>query len=305
MNIILTGVTGFIGSRIALYLVGAGNTVIGIKRRSSSLNRLEKHKNLHLCDVEDGIESILNGIARPVDVVIHCATEYGRSAETFADLYSANVIYPLTLMNAAVKKNLAIFVNLDTFFCKTENNYKYLSNYIQSKQQFKEIGVRYSEAGNLKFLNIGLEHVYGPGDGEGKFITTLITDLVLNKPVIPLTEGAQLRDFVFIDDVCSAIETIVRKSIESKVVGFEHYEVGSGEAISIRHLAMLAKEIAGSSSLLDFGAIPYRENEIMFSKAKPTALQAFGWKNTHCLDDGLKSTIEHIKKINYSKANAG
>jgi hypothetical protein len=43
----------------------------------------------------------------------------------------------------------------------------------------------------------------------------------------------------------------------------------------------------------------------MFSKAKPTVLQAFGWKNTHCLDDGLKSTIEHIKKINYSKANAG
>lgn len=294
MHILVTGVTGFVGSRLAERLVQAGHTVTGIKRRTSSIIRIQQHSRLKLHDVEDGVSQIFNRLASPLDAVIHTATQYGNTGETYANLFKANVLFPADLLTYAISQGVRVFVNTDTFFCKASSQYEYLQNYVKTKQMFREIGKEFAEAAETVFINLSLEHVYGPGDGPQKFVTRLLRELMANKPSIALTEGSQRRDFVFVDDVAAAAEFVLLNFERLDSARFQHYEIGTGVSISLRDFVKCAKEITRSTSELRFGAIPYREHEIMESKADQYALQKLGWHPKIELKEGLLQTINSL-----------
>ena len=55
----------------------------------------------------------------------------------------------------------------------------------------------------------------------------------------------------------------------------------------------LSKSITGNTvTRLDFGAVPYRANELMDSKTDISALKALGWRPEISLEDGIRMTIE-------------
>ena len=83
----LTGATGYLGSHLAEALLHKGYSVIALKRKTSSLRRLEAAiPRMTLLDVE-GIEfeSVFNKYGK-VDAVIHCATSYGRNGESASQI---------------------------------------------------------------------------------------------------------------------------------------------------------------------------------------------------------------------------
>ena len=67
----------------------------------------------------------------------------------------------------------------------------------------------------------------------------------------------------------------------------------TGNPISIKELMLLLKDMIGSSSELNFGAIPYRNNELMISKSDNTDLLKLGWEPKYNLIDGLMETLEN------------
>jgi len=223
-----------------------------------------------------------------VDVIVHCATDYGRKNTDSYHIVEANLLLPLQLLEFGRKNKVKAFVNTDTILDKGVNTYSL------SKGQFKEWLLALSS--NIICCNIALEHFYGPGDDPTKFVSYIISELNNRVPFLELTPGYQERDFIHVDDVAEAMFLIINHCIKLEP-GFYDYEIGTGNPISIRHLVEMIKELSGNNiTELRFGAISYRANEVMKCVCNTKAITALGWTSKKSLVQGLKEVIQFEKE---------
>jgi CDP-paratose synthetase len=289
-QVLLTGITGYLGSRLAEALVDKGYRVVALKRRTSALQRIEPLlASVTLHDLEELDFAKFFETHEKFDAIIHTATCYGRNGESVEQIFEANTAFPLRLLEAAIAASVATFLNTDTSLDKDVNPYSL------SKKQFMEWGRYFASQKKVRFINARLEHFFGPYDDCSKFPMHVITSCLANVPELPLTAGEQKRDFIYIDDVVEAYLAILEAS-GSGVDHFVEYGVGSGEAVSIRQFVELVHRLTSSSTRLHFGAYPYRENESMFLQADTEALKKLGWSCKHTLEQGLKLSMEGCKQ---------
>lgn len=287
LSVLVTGATGFLGASLVHKLLEMKYVVYATRRVQSNLARYTNSPIQPIwVELENlSFENFFQ--AHAVDCIVHCATDYGRKNISPIQTVEANLILPLKIIHAATGY-VRSFINTDTILPKD------ISNYSLSKKQFYEWLRVYSD--KLSAINIALEHFYGPGDDVTKFTSNIINALLLEKSEINLTSGLQKRDFIYIDDVVDAIIIIMKVShvIEN---GFYEYEVGSGEAITIKDFVILAKTLSGNMSThLNFGAIPYRKNEKMEVVADISQLSKLGWMPKIKLAEGLCKAIENERQ---------
>jgi nucleoside-diphosphate-sugar epimerase len=284
-KILLTGVTGFLGSHLARVILSSGYDLVALKRGSSSLRRIESiQDNIALIDVDNiNFEALFTQHGN-IDAIIHTATTYGRTNETINEIFTANTTFPLKLLEAASRAGVKLFLNTDTILDKN------LNPYALSKYQLTQWGKFFSIHNNIKFINLRLEHFYGPKDVATKFTTYVINNCMDNISELKLTFGEQKRDFIYIDDVVSAY-LIVLKNATDFNKSFVEFDIGSGKSISIRSFVETVHRLTGSNTHLAFGVIPYRIGEAMDSSADISNLSALGWKCQYDLVEGLKRTI--------------
>lgn len=282
--IFMTGSTGYLGSHLLHSLVNHGYTVYCLKRASSNLDRVHDIASkvtwieLETADFNQFFAT------HKIEYVLHCATDYGRKQVDPVGTIEANLILPLKLLHAAAVNKVGVFINTDTILDKG------VSNYSLSKKQFADWLESYSD--RVVGINVALEHFYGPGDDPSKFVTFIIQSLLNNVDSIKLTEGRQKRDFIYIDDVIRAFMVLLNKAsaLEHR---YYRFEVGTAEPVELRKFVALAQKLSGNQkTLLDFGAVPYRKNEVMASDVDISGLSALGWKPEISLEDGLRKTIE-------------
>ncbi|MDD5059028.1 MAG: NAD(P)-dependent oxidoreductase [Sideroxydans sp.] len=285
-RILLTGATGYLGSHLAIALLDAGHTVVALKRQTSSLRRLAPIlPRITLLDVEGlDLRALFKDLGK-IDAVIHTATCYGRNGESASQIADANLNFPLKLLDAAVATDVPLFLNTDTALDK------FLNAYSLSKTQFAEWGSYFARQKNIRFINLRLEHFYGFGDDDTKFTTHVINNCLMNAPELKLTSGEQRRDFIYIDDVVAAYMLLLEKQ-EAIADWLAEFDVGSGEAVTIRQFVETVHRLTNSETRLNFGAHPYREGEVMLSQADTKSLRKLGWCCRHTLEQGLKLVIE-------------
>lgn len=286
--IFMTGCTGYLGSHLLRGLLKLGCVVYCLRRAASNFDRL----NDLTLDVTwvDAETTDYNEFfsTHQIDYVLHCATDYGRKRVDPIGTIEANLILPLKLLHAAATNGVSAFINTDTILDKGVNNYSL------SKKQFADWLESYSD--RIIGINVALEHFYGPCDDPSKFVTYIIHSLLSDAQYIKLTEGRQYRDFIYISDVISAFLTLLKK-VPTLQLGYYRFEVGSAQPVEIRKFVELAKEICqNNKTSLDFGAVPYRKNEVMSSDVNISELCALGWHPEVSLLDGLKNTIEIERK---------
>ena len=270
-TILLTGGTGYLGSYLSKALVTKGYDLIILKRKSSSLLRISSIiPKITLYSIENLDYSILFNTHRKIDAVIHTATCYGRHGEKPAEIFEANTAFPLRLMDAANTAGVETFINTDTTLNKKINLYSL------SKSHFLEWGKRFCKLNKMFFVNMRLEHFYGPEDSDTKFTMHVMNSCLRNVPELKLTLGEQMRDFIYIDDVVSAYMIILEK-IKGFSKNFNDFDVGSGKAVAIREFVEKIHQITKSQTNLAFGSIPYRPGEIMCSNANIKPLLELGW----------------------------
>lgn len=102
-------------------------------------------------------------------------------------------------------------------------------------------------------------NLFGKYQGENKFIPYIINQLLNDFP-IDTTFGEQKRDFIYAERFSEGIELIIQNYDEA--IG-EILNLSSGESLALREIIMFLKEKLCSKSIVNFGVIPYRENEIM------------------------------------------
>lgn len=280
---LVTGATGLLGSHLTRRLLAAGHTVVIAKRSTSDLWRIaDAMPRLTAVDLDRSPLKAL--FEHPIDVILHCATDYGRKQVPALQVIEANLLLPLQLLELAEKAKIKTFINTDTILDKRVDYYS------MSKRHFAD-WLQMSST-RLTCVNVALEHFYGPGDDRTKFVSRMVEDVVAGVPKIDLSPGGQKRDFIYIDDVVDAFLLLIDHSA-GLAKGFYRFEVGSGRNISIQDfMQLLAKLAANATTRLAFGAVPYRENEVMESRVDSAALKALGWQPKVELSEGLRRTIE-------------
>lgn len=283
LKIFVTGGSGFLGSAIVRRLVENGSEVHCLRRLRSNISRVHDIKDLIIWVNNEDVEFEEYFKTHKIDFILHCATDYGRKDIDPIATIQSNLILPLEILHAAKKNSIRAFVNTDTVLDKGINHYSL------SKKQFLEWLASYSN--DMACFNIALEHFYGPGDDPTKFVTYIIHSLLNTVDSIDMTEGEQKRDFIHIDDVVDAFIKIFDE-IPKLENGLHKYEVGSGVPIKIKDFVTKVKYLCGNTrTVLNFGKIPYRPNEVMLSKVNTSKLKKLGWSPKVSIDSGISSTI--------------
>jgi len=286
-TILLTGATGFLGSYLFEALLCNGHKVVILKRSTSDIWRIEKlFKQCVSYDIDtQPLELAFE--EHHIDVVIHTACHYGRNTDTMAQIVESNLILGLRILDACLKFNTGTFFNSDTLL------QKHINIYTLSKKQFVEWLKQASK--KIQIVNLKLEHMYGPKDDVTKFVPWVLSQLDANMPEIKLTLGEQKRDFIYIDDVVSAYLTLLEKSQD--LGKFNEFDVGTGQLLTVKSFLKNLKKIYEASfglsnTSLVFGAIPYREGEIMTVEVNNQNLLDLGWVPKTKLEDGLINIIK-------------
>ena len=289
--ILITGATGFLGSRLLEALLNAGNQVVAVKRSFSDVHRLQRvagRKGLHFVDI-DLVEPERVFQNYKIDTIVHTATEYGRSGTPGFKLIEANVLLPLRLAEIGINSGVRCFINTDSYFNKRSSLYSNLINYSLSKAQL--LTWLRQMPGQLQVVNVVLEHIYGPEDSDSKFVESMIQNIAVKKvDRVSLTHGHQKRDFIYLDDVVSAFMLLIEYGRHNNF-SFSSFEVGTGTSVQIRDFLEEIKIISSSDTTLGFGDIAYRSDEIMESKADIKRLLELGWTPTVSISDGVSKIL--------------
>lgn len=286
-TVLLTGATGFLGSHLLETMIQQGYPVVVLKRSTSNLWRIEhlagqyKSYDIDIQALDQAFEE------QRVDCVIHTACHYGRNGDPISQILESNLSFGLKVLEAAINHNVTTFLNTDSFLPRSLNAYS-----LSKKQMVDWLK---QQSSKIQVINLKLEHMYGPKDDSTKFINWLIVQLKQNVPEIKLTSGIQKRDFIFISDVVSAFLTVLEKSED--LPEFSEFEVGSGESTEVKtfveNLKQVFEQLYGKTiTQLSFGAVPYRQGEIMAFNVDNQALRQLDWQPQVTLSQGLEQSLK-------------
>ena len=133
--------------------------------------------------------------------------------------------------------------------------------------------------------------VYGPAQDNNRVVPITIFNAIQNNN-FDCSNGTQLRDFLFIDDL---IDAIIKSLKNDKSTG-EIINLGTGKPIKIKDLITKICNLVGSGRP-EFGKVKLRKDEI--KKLYPKILKSkklLNWKPKISIEKGLKKTIKYFKK---------
>lgn len=277
MKILIVGKNSYLGKWVGEALSNEGHFVIYLSH--------EKNGELSSDTI---LFQDLNKTEHKFDAIINFAVNYGKNNESYSEMVSINALYPLQILEYAKLNNIKYFINTATSITSLINSYTL------SKNQFSQWGKLCAENSSVKFINIVLEHYIGEYASDTNFVSMLLHKMSKNEEYISLTKGMQLRDFIYIEDVVNAYITIINNLPNIHDKYFE-IEVGAGIPYRIREICEYIKKVLNSKTELRFGAIPYREHEIMYTCADNTQLRKWGWDTNWSFESAINRIIEKEK----------
>lgn len=289
-KLLLAGATGYLGKRILYHFLSVGYEVTIVTNDSSNLQSINellgfiRNLNMEKEDFPDRLNET------KYDVFISAAVDYGKVKNSTV-VIDCNVILPLKIIESIKDKSSLLVFTFDSFFSKNSFYQDSLqSKYTLSKKQLIEWLELESKITFLSSIILRLEHLVGPEESELKFNGWLIKQLKSATTEVKLSEGNQIRDFVYVDDVINAIHLLINNYIlfagKNTII-----EVGSGVGHTIKEFVQLLHLKYESSAKLIFGAQPYKVDDLMESVANNQLLIDLGWKPITRLEEIVDKII--------------
>ena len=235
MNILVTGVAGFIGSHTAERLSEAGHNVIGVDNfndyYSLELKQLNSKslvdKGVKIIKKELRDENLSDVLPNDIEYIFHFAAQPGISASsTFEDYFTNNVLATKNLIDYALQcKNLKLFINIGTSSIygleatfPEDVAVKPASHYGVTKLAAEQLVLQKSRELQMKACSLRLYSVIGPRERPEKMYTKLIA-CGLDDKAFPLYEGSDkhLRSFTYVGDIVDGVVSVIGN--EAKVDG--------------------------------------------------------------------------------------
>ena len=309
MNILVTGIAGFIGSHTAERLLSLGHNVVGVDNFCDYYSLDLKQMNARAVE-EKGAKIIKMDLRHPEDYgllskdfhyIFHFAAQPGISqTSTFEDYFSNNIIATKYLIDFALEcKDLKLFVNIGTSsIYGLEATYpedvmaKPASHYGVTKLAAEQLVLQKSRELQMQACSLRLYSVIGPRERPEKMYTKLI-DLGLKDEAFPLYEGSDkhLRSFTYVGDIVDGIVSVIGN--EAKVDG-EIFNLGTEVEHTTQDGIDAVAEVLGKDIKIDIK--PKRAGDQLRTKAnidKARRLLNYDPKTT--LIESVRSQVEWFK----------
>ncbi len=309
-TILVTGGAGFIGSNFIHYWLHQypEDKIINLDllTYAGNLNNLKDIENnpnyqfVHgdICDID-----LVNDIVRKVDLIVHFAAEshVDRSIINSADFVRSNVEGTRVLLDAARRYNTRFHhISTDEVFGDlgpddrpfNENTpYNPRSPYSASKAASDYLVRAYFHTHKLPITISNCSNNYGPYQFPEKLIPLFVTNLIEGKKVPLYGNGKNIRDWLYVEDHCRAIDLIIHNG----KIG-ETYCIGGGtEKTNLEITKIILKLMNASEDMIEYikdRPGHDRRYAIDFFKIK----NELGWEPQVKFEEGLAKTINWYKK---------
>lgn len=296
MNILLTGSTGFVGSQVARQLLQKGYAVRAHFLEGDDLSRISDIRdNLELLEghLFDSTENELADLCRNIDACIHSAWyavpgKYLRASENLNCVHGSARLFT-ELGKAGCKR----CVGIGTCF-EYDSNYGFLSEdtptkstslYAATKTSTFLIGDQLSKIYDMSFAWARLFFLFGPDEDTNRLIPYVINSLLRGERA-DMTSGYQVRDFLHVEDVASALISVMEREFSGPV------NIGSGSPVTVREIVSMLAEILDRPDLINFGARPSNATDPPFVCANNSKLRSdTDWEPRYNLEEALRATV--------------
>lgn len=288
MKILLTGATGFIGSKLAVRLEKEGHELSILVRLSSDLSVLQNIlPKVQVCQYDGNFANLITVLkmAQP-KLIIHVASLFlaQHKAVDVEGLIESNLKFPTQLLEAMSQLGIKFFINTGTSWQHYQNEfYSPVNLYAATKQAFAALLDYYVEAQGFKAITLKLFDTYGPGDFRPKLFT-LLRKAAKTGEILRMSPGNQLLDIVYIDDVVDAY--ILSTKLITEVTKSECYAVSSPERLTLQNLVRIYGDIVRRHINVEWGGLPYRPREVFEPWTNYQLVP--GWQSLIYLSDGVE-----------------
>lgn len=287
----LTGVTGFIGGRLAERLLADGWAVHALVRETSDTASVPSQVVIHR---DDGTADALAAILRQVrpDIVFHLASLYlnDHLPDQVDALVASNILLPVRLAEAMTLSGSMRLINTGTAWQHFGGAaYHPVNLYAATKQACVDLLRFFHEARGLSVVTLKLFDTYGAGDKRRKLVQLLVDAAMKGEP-IGMSPGDQVVDMTHVDDVVEAFVVTADLLLSSSLSLDAEYLV-SGERVTVRELTATIEKALNRTIAAEFGARPYRTREVMLPVAATSDRRLPGWRAYHTITTTIPDLI--------------
>lgn len=311
MTIIVTGGAGFIGSNFVFYqlenhpedrivcldkLTYAGNL--------STLEPVMNHENFRFvkADIADRETVYKLFEEENPDIVVNFAAEshVDRSIENPQIFLETNILGTQVLMDACRKYGIKRYHQVSTdevygdlpldrtdlFF--TENTPIHTSSpYSASKASADLLVLAYYRTFKLPVTITRCSNNYGPYHLPEKLIPLVISRALADEPIPVYGKGENVRDWLYVEDHCSAIDIVIRNGREGEI-----YNIGGhNEKTNLEVVKAILSYLGKPESLINY--VTDRPGHDMRYAIDPAKIHGeLGWLPATKFEDGIKKTID-------------
>lgn len=314
-HVLITGGLGFIGSNLARQLVDLGADVMLVDSlipdyggNLFNIDGIADRVRVNVADIRQ--QTTMNYLVRDRDVIFNLAGQVSH-IDSLRDPYTdleINCRSQLTILEACRYNNprvKLVFAGTRQVYGRPDSLPVDETHLVRptdvngiNKVAGEYYHLVYNNVFGVRACSLRLTNVYGPRQlikhSRQGFIAWFIRLAIEGKPIQIYGDGAQLRDFVFVDD---AADAFLRAGASDACNG-EVFNVGGGAPISHRELATMLVDVAGSGTITYVEWPPEKKAiDIGDFYADSTKFErATGWKPTVALREGLRRTVEYYRR---------
>lgn len=306
-KVLILGGTGFIGINLTRYFLQNPEykiTIFGRNRNRYLLN-LKEDSRIEVIEGEFGSNCDFDRLVKGKDIIFHLisTTVPTTSNRNIAKEIAENIESTSILLEACVKYQIKKVVFLSsggTVYGITENRKisedmqtNPITSYGLQKLSIEKLLYLYSYMGGLDYRIIRLANPYGPFqkvNGVQGVIATFIYNILHGKELMVYGDGSIIRDYLYIDDVISAIVNIFSDNAKEKI-----YNVGSGIGRSINEIIIKVQQILGMEAKVRY--VENRKVDVPVNILDVSKYEnEFGQVNLTSFQDGILKTAAFIKQ---------
>lgn len=306
MKILVTGGAGFIGSNFIRYIHNkySDYQVINLDKLTyaGNLENLEDISNHSFYrfikgDIAD-VSLVGEVLEEGVEVLVNFAAEshVDRSIEDASSFIRTNILGTQVLLEVSKKYKLGkiIQISTDEVYGSLGNEGLFTENtplhpnspYSASKAGADHLVRAYHETFKLPVIITRSSNNYGPYQFPEKFIPLFITNAIADQPLPLYGDGLNVRDWLHVEDHCSAIDLTIHQGKEGEV-----YNIGANcEKTNLEVAQIILKELNKPESLIQFVKDrPGHDRRYALDASKIEG--ELGWYPSHSFEEGVRQTI--------------
>lgn len=311
MNVLVTGGAGFIGSNFVFHMIKEHPTyrivcldALTYAGNLSTLEPVMKKPNFRFVKGDITDRDLIDKLfeEEKFDFIVNFAAEshVDRSIEDPGIFLKTNILGTQVLMDASRKYGVNRFHQVSTdevygdlpldrtdLFFTEETPIHTSSPYSASKASADLLVQAYHRTFKLPTTISRCSNNYGPYHFPEKLIPLIIARALNDESLPVYGKGANVRDWLYVEDHCTAIDLILHKGKDGEV-----YNIGGhNEKTNLEVVKTILKELGKSESLITF--VKDRAGHDMRYAIDPSKTRSeLGWEPTTLFDEGIKMTIK-------------